>query len=484
MFRTFLIVAFAISLTSVGSLSRDAEAKRPNVVLFLADDLGYETLGCDGSDSYKSPNLDKLAAGGIRFDRCQVQPVCTPTRVQLMTGLSNARNYIDFGNMDRKAVTFGNLFKDAGYATCMAGKWQLGREKDLPQKFGFDEAFLWQHMRRPPRYANPGLELNGEEKDYKNGEYGPKLINDFALDFIEKNKDKPFFLYYTEMLTHDPWQPTPDSKDWNPEKFTTEEKGGPQYFGDDVAYMDKNVGRVIAKLDELGIRDNTLFLFLGDNGTGVGNTSKWKGQKYPGGKGKTNARGMHVPLIVSWPGHTPAGKVNDDIVDSTDFLATICEAAGIKVPETSNVDGHSFFPQILGEKGHPREWVYDWYSSPGVAPFHEFVATKQYKLYRDGRFYDLTKDPFEEKEPKKESELNGDEGAAAKKLRAVLTSYGGVRSPELQKESDEINQKKPTRLQKQQRQQKRQAEKKAAAERKATAERKGDSDSKAKSDSK
>src|SRR5262249_47553534 len=144
MFRTSLLSAALASLALIGNLSHAAEAKKPNVVLFLADDLGYECLGCDGSDSYKTPNLDKLAAGGIRFDRCQVQPVCTPTRVQLMTGLSNARNYIDFGNMDRKAVTFGNLFKNAGYATCMAGKWQLGREKDLPQKFGFDEAFLWQ----------------------------------------------------------------------------------------------------------------------------------------------------------------------------------------------------------------------------------------------------------------------------------------------------------------------------------------------------
>jgi arylsulfatase A len=482
MFRTALLTAtFATSFASlvlIGNLSHAAEAKKPNVVLFLADDLGYEALGCDGSDSYKSPNLDKLAAGGIRFDRCQVQPVCTPTRVQLMTGLSNVRNYIDFGNMDRKAVTFGNLFKNAGYATCMAGKWQLGREKDLPQKFGFDEAFLWQHMRRPPRYANPGLELNGEEKDYKNGEYGPKLINDFALDFITKNKDKPFFLYYTEMLTHDPWQPTPDSKDWDPEKFTTEEKGGPQYFGDDVAYMDKNVGKVIAKLDELGIRDNTLVLFLGDNGTGIGNTSTWKGQKYPGGKGRTNARGMHVPLIVSWPGHTPAGKVNDDIVDSTDFLPTICEAAGIKVPDSPKLDGQSFFPQILGRTGHPREWVYDWYSSPGVAPFHEFAATKEYKLYREGKFYDLKKDPFEEKEPKQESDLKGDEAAVAKKLRAVLTSYSDARPPELQKQSDEINQTKPTRLQKQQRQQKRRAEKKAAAEKKNSFDSKSDSDSK------
>ena len=111
------------------------------------------------------PAIDKLAATGVRFEHCYAQPLCTPTRVQLMTGMYNVRNYINFGNMDPKAVTFGNLLKQAGYATCIAGKWQLGQDPDLPRKYGFDEFCLWQHTRRPPRYANPGLEINGVEKD-------------------------------------------------------------------------------------------------------------------------------------------------------------------------------------------------------------------------------------------------------------------------------------------------------------------------------
>ena len=202
MFRKSFVALAAIVLATNSALAADAQ--KPNIILIMADDLGYETLGCNGSESYKTPNLDELAATGVRFDRCQVQPVCTPTRVQLMTGISNARNYINFGNMDQKATTFGNLFKNAGYATGIAGKWQLGRDKDLPQRFGFDEACLWQHTRRPPRYANPGLEYNGEERDFTNGEYGPDLVNDFALEFITKNKSKPFFLYYPMMLTHSP----------------------------------------------------------------------------------------------------------------------------------------------------------------------------------------------------------------------------------------------------------------------------------------
>ena len=154
-----------------------AEAK-PNLILIMADDLGYETIGANGGTSYKTPNLDKLAATGARFTHCYVQPLCTPTRVQLMTGLYNIRNYINFGNMNPKAVTFANHLKPAGYATCITGKWQLGHDLELPKKFGFDEYCLWQHTRRPARYANPGLEINGVEKNYSSGEYGPDLVND------------------------------------------------------------------------------------------------------------------------------------------------------------------------------------------------------------------------------------------------------------------------------------------------------------------
>ena len=108
---------------------------------------------------------------------------------------------------------------------------------------------------------------------------------------------------------------------------------------------------------------------------------------------------MHVPLIANWPGHIRAGSVNDDLIDSTDFLPTICAAAGAKVPSSLKIDGHSFWPQLMGEKGEPREWIYTWYAQDGVAPIREFVTTKEFKLYRNGRFYDLKKDPFEDNDP-------------------------------------------------------------------------------------
>ncbi|HEY0073548.1 MAG TPA: sulfatase-like hydrolase/transferase, partial [Abditibacteriaceae bacterium] len=168
---------------------------KPNIVLILADDLGYETIGANGGTSYQTPHLDKLAASGMRFERCYAQPLCTPTRVQLLTGLYNVRNYTNFGSLDRAQITFAQSLKKAGYATGIFGKWQLGREKDAPQHFGFNESVLWQHTRRPPRYANPGLEFNGVEKDFTNGEYGPDLVNQEALKFIEKHKAQPFLLY-------------------------------------------------------------------------------------------------------------------------------------------------------------------------------------------------------------------------------------------------------------------------------------------------
>ncbi len=420
-----IAVAFGIHLPP-------ANARQPNIILIMADDLGYETIGANGGESYKTPNLDQLAADGVRFTECYVQPLCTPTRVELMTGISNVRNYIRFGVIDSQAVTFGNLLRDAGYATGIAGKWQLGREPKLPQRLGFDESCLWQQTRRPPRYANPGLEYNGEERDFSNGEYGPDLINTFALDFITKHQEHPFLLYYPMTLTHAPYQPTPDSQDWDPSLQGEDGKRDVKHFGDMVTTMDKLVGKVVAKVQELGLRDETLIIFLGDNGTGSGVTSKFQGKEFPGGKGKSNARGMHVPLIVNWPGHAPAGIVNGDLVSSVDFLPTLCAAGGVKVPDSLEFDGQSFLPQALGEKGLPREWLYSWYSKDGGAQAKtEFAMTTTRKLYRGGHYFDLTVDPFEEGPPKREKDLTGEEAVTAKRLREAMNQFADARPAEL-----------------------------------------------------
>ncbi|MBN1509047.1 MAG: sulfatase-like hydrolase/transferase [Sedimentisphaerales bacterium] len=413
---------------------------RPNVILILADDLGYETIGANGGTSYRTPQLDKLAATGVRFTHCFVQPLCTPTRVQLMTGRYNVRNYIRFGTMDPQAVTFANVLHQAGYATCIVGKWQLGRDIDLPKKFGFDESCLWQHTRRPPRYANPGLEINGVEKDYAHGEYGPDLVNDYALDFITRKRDVPFFLYYPMMLTHAPYQPTPDSPDWDPEAVGEQVNTNAKHFADMVAYMDKLVGKLVARLDSLGIRDNTLLLFVGDNGTGRGVRSMMGDRLVIGGKGTTTDAGMHVPLIASWPGRTTDGQVCADLVDSTDLLPTILDAAGVTAPSGLKLDGRTFLPQILGAKGQPRDWVYSWYSPRQSADMtvRELAFNHRYKLYRSGEFFDLSRDPGE-KHPLKVAGLDGEAATAAKLLQGALDQFNDARPPALDRASEQAD---------------------------------------------
>jgi arylsulfatase A len=401
-------------------------AAPPNVILIMADDLGYECVTANGGESYQTPVLDKLAAGGMRFEHAHSQPLCTPTRVQLMTGRYNVRNYLNFGTLPRTETTFGNLFQKAGYATGVCGKWQLGRETDSPQHFGFAESLLWQQTHRPPRYANPGLELNGVEQEYPEGSYGPTLVNDWALDFITRHKAQPFFLYYPMILTHNPFQPTPDSPDWDPKAMGEKVLQADRHFGEMIMYMDKLIGRVDAKLGELGIRDNTLVIFLGDNGTNRGITSRFKGRDYKGGKGTTAASGHHVPLIVSWPSVIKQPTVNKDLISCADLLPTICQVAGIAVPEQS--DGMSFLPQLRGERGTPRESIYMWYSPRQTQNLtvSESAFDQHYKLYRTGEFYDLQADPLE-KSKLDVNKLMAVQTQAKTKLAAVLDQYKGAR---------------------------------------------------------
>jgi len=426
--KTINGLLIALVLTPLAS-SHAAENSRPNIILIMADDFGYECVTANGGQSYQTRNLYGLAAAGVRFEHCHVQPLCTPTRVQLMTGRYNIRNYLNFGTLVRTETTFGHLFRNAGYTTGICGKWQLGHEVDAPQHFGFEESCLWQHTRRPPRYANPGLEYNGIEKDFANGEYGPTLVNDFALDFITRHREQPFFLYYPMILTHSPFQPTPDSIDWDPKTKSEKELQNVKHFADMTAYADQLVGRVVAKLDELKLRENTLLIFIGDNGTLGSITSRFNGTDFKGGKGRTTHRGTHVPCIVNWPAAIKQGRVNTDLISSTDFLPTICEAAGVVEP--ASIDGVSFLPQLRGESGTPREWLYTWYSPRQNADMtvRECAFNHNFKLYRTGEFFDLADDP-DEKNPLRISSLEVAPAVAARKLQSALDQFADARPVE------------------------------------------------------
>jgi arylsulfatase A len=424
-----LRAAVCLGLCVMGAAAGADE--RPNLVLIMLDDFGYECVGANGGTSYRTPHMDALAAGGARGTRCHVQPLCTPTRVQLMTGKYNVRNYTRFGHLDPAQRTFANLLRDAGYATCIAGKWQLGRDKSLPARFGFDRYCLWQLDRRPPRYANPGLEIDGRQIDYTAGEYGPDIINKYAVDFIAAQKDRPFLLYYPMLLTHAPYQPTPDSPDWDPRTTGEKARQSPKHFGEMVEYADKLIGNVVTALEKHGLRERTLVVVIGDNGTGRGTPSHLGDTLVVGGKGSRIHTGTHVPLLCSWPGVIRPGLVLDDLVDSTDFLPTICQAAGVELPADPALDGRSFLAQLRGEQGQPREWIYCWYArNGGNEPDFEFAMGQRFKLYRDGTLYDLADDP-DEKRPLDAGALPAEAAAARETLAAALATYRDARPKEL-----------------------------------------------------
>lgn len=412
-----------------------AQQKRPNIVLILADDLGYECIAANGGTSYKTPNIDKLASKGMRFENYHSQPVSTPTRVQMMTGMYNVRNYLNFGTLTRDQICFANVLKDAGYKTAIAGKWQLGSQNDSPQHFGFETACLWQHTLgntdpegHDSRYSNPILEYNGVVKKCTNGEYAPDVLSNFVCDFMEKNKEVPFLVYYPMVLTHCPFVPTPDSKDWNPaDKGSTTYDGDPKYFPDMVAYMDKMVGNIVSKIEALGLSDNTIIIFTGDNGTEGTIVSKFNGKNYKGGKGSTKDNGTHTPLIIRWDKKIEAGKVTKNLVDCSDFFPTLCEAANAKIPENFSIDGKSILPFMLGKTDKTRDWIYCWYTKSGkLDNLKELARTDKYKLYKTGEFYNVQTD-VEEKNPIPFASCTEGEKATYSMLSDAIKKYDSIR---------------------------------------------------------
>ncbi|MFD2256153.1 sulfatase-like hydrolase/transferase [Luteolibacter algae] len=388
-------ISISISVLQAGIISLTA-ASKPNIVLIMADDMGYECLGANGSTFYETPNLNRLAAQGMRFEHAYSQPVCTPSRVQIMTGRYNPRNYTGFAALNPNEITFGNVLQDAGYKTCIAGKWQLEGGLEGPRNFGFDEYCLWQLTRRPSRYADPGLEINGEEMDFP-GKYGPDVVTDYIVDFIGKDRKEPFFVYYPMLLPHFPFHQTPDGKKWNKQETDLDLKT--YYFRDMVAYADKMVGKIEQSLVDAGVRENTLLIFTCDNGTDKHITSPFNGKSLKGGKGTTPNAGTHVPFVAHWPGTIKPEQVSHELIDFSDLLPTFSELGGAQVPTDRVIDGRSFLPILRGEPGTPREWIYCWYQRDGKrnGSAKVYARNKTYKLYADGAFYDVPADELEKR---------------------------------------------------------------------------------------
>ncbi len=409
-----------------GAARAATERRRPNIIFVLADDLGLGNVGCCGADHFRTPEIDALAQGGIRFERCYSQPLCGPSRAQIMTGRYAFRtgmtsNSTGAALQPANEIMLPRVLGPAGYATAQVGKWsQLPLH---PGDWGFEERLTFEGSGKYWR-ARKGTAytINGKGQPLPEGAYLPDVMHDFLVDFIARHRDGPFFVYYSLSHIHGPILPTPDSKPG---------AGNDALYADNIAYMDNLVGKLVANLDRLKIRENTLLLFVGDNGTarfGVEQATVG-GRHLSGQKGSLLEGGSRVPMVVNWPGTAPAGKVNADLVDFSDFLPTFAELAGADLPKGVPLDGHSFAPQIRGQPGAPREWVYvqlngRWYA-----------RSDRWKLDSSGQFFDMKDAPFVEKAVPAGTE-DADALAGRKRLEAVLAELnpaagkqGGPRVP-------------------------------------------------------
>jgi arylsulfatase A len=390
-------------LRAAHAAGASASAGRPNIIFILADDYGLDGVGCYGSDRYKTPNLDALARTGLRFETCYSAPLCGPTRCLFITGRYAFRT----GGLTNRSAgrpssseepSVAKVLKQAGYATCCDGKWrQMGQ---TPGDWGFEE-----YLTDPTAggwYWVKSYTKNGQLVRHDQEVYFPDVMHQFAMEFITRHRDKPFFLYYSMHLVHGPILRTPDSK--------SDKKAG--FYADNVAYMDKLVGKLVAELDRLNLRDRTVIVFAGDNGT-ARRSGTIGGREIHGAKGSMLEGGARVPLIVNWKETAPEGKVLKDLVDFSDLLPTFADLAGAKLPQGVTFDGRSFAPQLRGQAGSPRQWAFVQLSAAW------YVREPLWKLNQKGELFNMKQAPFEEK-PIPADTQDAEALAARKRLQAVL----------------------------------------------------------------
>jgi arylsulfatase A len=367
-----------------------AQNNKPNIIFVLADDLGIDGVSAYGADFFKTPVIDKLAKEGIRYTNAYTVPLCGPSRALILSGRygfrTGAVNQDMTGEIKPSAENFmPAILKKAGYTSSMIGKW--GQLPLGPAEFGFDDYLrffgsgsFFNEAGKKDKYV-----VNGKEAVLKDGEYMPDLMHDHMVNFLAKHKKDPFYLYYSLSHVHGEIVATPDTK-----PGTTDYK---ELYADNISYMDKLVGKLVHTLDSLQLRENTLIVFFGDNGTAgqAATIGRVQGQKLSGKKGTMQECGSLVPMIVNWPGMIKKPGVSNSLIDAADFIPTFAEIAGAPLPTNNVLDGVSFAYQLKGGKGTAREWIFtglgkDWY-----------VRSANWKLMRSGDLYDMRKAPFEEK---------------------------------------------------------------------------------------
>ncbi|GAA5505250.1 sulfatase-like hydrolase/transferase [Novipirellula caenicola] len=441
--RSTLVICGMLVLASLG-YEANAEDRPPNILFLFADDVGQEVLECYGGQSYRTPHLNELSRTGMKFNHAYSMPVCHPSRLTLMSGQYPFRHgQVTWGDYPKAAeeTTFSRCLQRAGYATGIVGKWQLallGDDPLHPQRLGFDhwELFGWHEG---PRYYEPMIYRNGQVRDDTLGHYGPDLYQRGLIEFIKSNRDRPFMAYYSMALAHevtdDLSPPVPhgpfDRYDSYPEM---------------VAELDQAVGRLVAALNALQLREQTLILFLADNGTPpeiiiradgeelirTPVVSRCNGLDIPGGKKQLTNAGTNVPMIANWPGTIRPGQVVDDLVDFSDILPTFLDLAQAPLPPDVSLDGVSFADRLRGRGASPRQFAYCEEAvlpkAGGVEPDGEssglkWVRTQDWKLYNDGRLYHMSEDEREQY-PYRAAEDDATRSAIRAKLQKTFADLG------------------------------------------------------------
>jgi arylsulfatase A-like enzyme len=449
-----LVFCLFVCASANVTLAAGAEAGRPNIVFVQIDDMGWRDIHALGSDFYETPNVDKLASQGMRFTHAYTAGcVCSPTRASLLTGKYPVRipitDYIAGARkgklipadylkaLPEKTVTVAKALHDAGYYTGYFGKWHLGHEPNLPEMFGFDLNVGGFGAGSPPSYFSPYK--NPKLPDGPPGEYLTDRLTDEAIKFIDtaKQKKQPFLLYLAHYAVHNPQQAkkemiahyeqilaTRGARPATEPKFVKDHNSMVRQYQDHAVYAanvqstDESVGRLMKKLDDEKLADNTIFIFTSDNG-GLSTAEGAPTSNTPlrCGKGWLYEGGIRVPLIVRWPGVVKAASTCDVPVTSPDFFPTWLEAAGLPLMPETHPDGVSFLPLLKGGAAPQRDamfWHYPHYGNQGGQPASA-VRVGQWKLiqfFEDNHFelYDLSKDEVEKndlsaKMPDKVAEL-------------------------------------------------------------------------------
>ena len=380
-----------------------SRASKLNLVVILADDAGSECFGCYGGTSYSTPNIDRLAREGACFTNAFTQPLCTPSRVELLTGRSNARNYIGFSVLDPDERTFSEVLRDSGYRTYAAGKWQLLAAEHYPKgirgtgsspsQAGFDGHALWQVEQLGLRHWAPTMTIDGATRTLGDDAYGPDVALDAAISWIDTDADddRPFLLFWPMILPHAPFIAPPGHD--GPRK----PPGDVAQFGPMVEHLDAQVGRLLAHLETHELARDTVVIFCGDNGSPRNVTSRRDGLAVRGGKSRPTDAGSRVPFVVWAPGRVSAGRVVAEPVSTVDVFATLLEAANIDAPGDRPLDSISAWPAATGADGGRRAWVaFHHHPRPVTRPNSKakrWARDARWQLFDDGRLFDMTLDP-------------------------------------------------------------------------------------------